>query len=215
MQCLTVSVHAKQSVLIQPELCIFLLWMFYNLSLLSSLGRARNLILISVQFSSIQLLSCVRLFVTPWTAAHQASLSITNSRSKFKLMSIKSVMPSNLLIFCHPLPLLLSIFPSIRVFPNESVVRVRWPKYWSFSFSWMNEYSSEYSGLISFRMDWFDINLINYNFTLLSKSVKSSSLISTQFKCTQIHLYFFCASTALGYYYFVYVIDASTRLCVT
>jgi len=97
--------------------------------------------------------SCVWLFVTPRTAAHQASLSITNSWSLLKLMSIESVMPSNHLILRHPLLLLPSIFPSIRVFSNESVLRVRWPKYWSFSFSISP--SNEYSGLISFRMDWF------------------------------------------------------------
>ena len=86
-------------------------------------------------FSSVQSLSCVRLFATPWTAACQASLSITNSQSLLKLMSIKSVMPSNHLILCHPLLLLPSLFPSIRVFSNESVLRIMWPKYWSFSFS--------------------------------------------------------------------------------
>ena len=102
-------------------------------------------------FSSVQLLSCIRLFVTPWTAARQASLSITNSWSLLKLMSIKSVMPSNHLILCHPLLPLPSIFPSISVFSNESVLRIRWPKYWSFSFSISP--SNEYSGLISFRID--------------------------------------------------------------
>ena len=108
----------------------------------------------SVQFSSTQLLSCVWLFVTPWTAAHKASLSITISKSFLKFMSIKSVMPFNHLILSHPLLLLPSIFPSIRVFSNESVLSIRWPKYWSFSFS--NSPSNEYSGLISFRIDWFD-----------------------------------------------------------
>ena len=93
--------------------------------------------------------------MTPWTAACQASLSITNSRSLLKLKSIESVMPSNHLILCRPLLLLPSIFPSIRVFSNDSVLRIRWPKYWSFSFSISP--SSEYSGLISFRMDWLDI----------------------------------------------------------
>ena len=100
------------------------------------------------QFSSVQLLSRVRLFVTPWTAASQASLSITNSQSLLNLTSIKLAMPSNHLIFCHPLLLLPSIFPSIRVLANESVLRIRWPKYWSFSFSISP--SNEYSGLISF-----------------------------------------------------------------
>ena len=105
----------------------------------------------SVQFSSV---SHVWLFATPWTGARQASLSITNSRSLLKLMSIELVTPSNHFIFCCP-PLLLSIFPSIRVFSNESVLCIRRPKYWSFSFSISP--SNEYSGLISFRMDWFDL----------------------------------------------------------
>ena len=105
------------------------------------------------QFSSIQSLSPVQLFVTSWTAARQASLSITNSWSLLKLMSIESVMPSNHLILCHPL-LPPSIFPSIRVFSNESAFRIRWPKYRRFSFSISP--SNEYSGLISFKMDWLD-----------------------------------------------------------
>ena len=106
-------------------------------------------------FSSVQLLSCLWLFATPWTAAHKASLSITNSWSLLKLMSIESVMPSNHLILCRPLLLLLSIFPSIRVFSNESVLRITWLKYWSFSSSISP--TNEYSGLISFRIDWFDL----------------------------------------------------------
>ena len=105
--------------------------------------------------SSVQSLSRVQLFVTPWTAACQASLSITNSQSLLKLMSIESVMSPNYLILCCPLLFLPSIFPSIRVFPNESVLCIRWSKYWSFSFSVRS--SSEYSGLISFRMDWLDL----------------------------------------------------------
>ena len=105
-------------------------------------------------FSSLQSLSRVQLFVIPWTAVHQASLSITNSQSLLKLMSIESVMPSNHLILCHPL-LPPSIFPSMRVFSKESALRSRWPKYWNFSFSISS--SSEYSGLISFRMDWLDV----------------------------------------------------------
>ena len=104
---------------------------------------------------SVQSLSHVRLFETPWTAAHQASLSIINSQSLLKLMSIKLVMTSNHLILCHPLLLLPSIFPSIRVFSNESVLHIRWPNYWSFSFSISP--SKEYSGLISFRIDWLDL----------------------------------------------------------
>ena len=108
--------------------------------------------LFSVQSKS---LSCVQVFATPWMAACQASLSITNFRSLHKLMSIESVMPSNHLILCRPLHLLPSIFPSIRVFSNESALRIRWPKYWSFSFSISP--SNEYSGLICFRMDWLDL----------------------------------------------------------
>ena len=107
----------------------------------------------TIWFSSVQLLSRVWLSATPWTAKHQASLSITNSWRLLKLMSITLVMPSNHLILCRPLLLLPSVFPSIRVFSNESVLHIRWPKYWSFSFS----PSSEYSGLISFRMDWLDL----------------------------------------------------------
>ena len=103
----------------------------------------------------VQLLSCVRLFATPWTAAHQASLSITNSWSSPKPMSIELVMPFNHLIFCCPLFLLPSIFPSTRVFSSESALRIGWPKYWSFSFNISP--SNEYSGLISFRMDWLDL----------------------------------------------------------
>ena len=108
-----------------------------------------------VQFSPVQLLSHVRLFATPWTAALQASLSITNSQSLLKLMSIESVMPCNHLILCCPLLLPPSIFPSIWIFSSESVLCIRWPKYWSFSFSISP--SNEYSGLISYRMDWFNL----------------------------------------------------------
>ena len=108
-----------------------------------------------LMFSSVQSLSSVQLFATPWTAAHQASLSITNSRGLLKLTSIESVTPSHHLILCHPLLLLPSIFPSTRIFSNESVLRIRWPKGWSFSFSLSP--SNEYSGLISFRMDWLDL----------------------------------------------------------
>ena len=108
-----------------------------------------------VYISSVQSLSRVQLFGTPWTAACQASLSINNFWSLLKLMSIESVMPSNHLILCRPLLLLPSIFPSIRVFSSESVLRIRWPKYWSFSFSISP--SNKYSGLISFRMDCLDL----------------------------------------------------------
>ena len=103
----------------------------------------------------VEFLSHVRLFVTPWTAAHQTPLSFTISWSLLKLMSIKSVMPSNHLNLCRPLFLLSSVFPSIRVFSNESVLQIRWPKYWSLSFSISP--STEYPGLISFRVDWFDL----------------------------------------------------------
>ena len=108
-----------------------------------------------VQFSSVQLLSHVWLFMTPWTAACQASLSITNSQSLLKLMSIDLVMPFNYLILCCPLLPLPSIFPSIRFFSIESLLCIRWPKYWSFSFS-ISPFN-DYSGLISFRIDWFDL----------------------------------------------------------
>ena len=109
----------------------------------------------TLQFSPFQSLSCVQLFVTPWTAACQASLSTTNSQNLLKLMSMESVIPSNHIIFCRPLLLLPSIFPSIRIFSNESVLHIKWSKYWSFSFS-INP-SNDYSRLISFRMDWLDL----------------------------------------------------------
>ena len=137
-------------------------------------------------FSSVQLLSCVQLFVTPWTAACQASLSITNSRSFLKLMSIESVMPSNRLSLCRPLLLPPSVFPSIRVFSNESALRIRWPKYWSVSFSSCP--SNEYPGLISFRMDWFD--LLKVQRTLKSllqhQSSKASILQHSAFFIVQL-----------------------------
>ena len=106
-------------------------------------------------FSTVQLLSHVWIFVTPWTATSQASLSITNSWSLLKLVSIESLMPSNHLILCHPLLLPPSVFPNIRVFSNEPILPIRWPKYWSFSFSIIP--SSEYSRLISFRIDWLGL----------------------------------------------------------
>ena len=116
-------------------------------------GRSDNKT--ATTFSSVQLLCRVQLFATPWTAARQASLSITNSQSLLKLMSVESVMPSNHLILCRPLLLPPSVFPSIRVFSDELVLLIRWPKYWSFNFSVSP--SNEYSGLISFRMDWLDL----------------------------------------------------------
>ena len=126
------------------------------------------------QFSAVQLLSHVRLFAIPWTAACQASLSIANSWSLLELMSIKSVMPSNHLILWHPL-LLPSIFPSIRIFSSESVLCIRWPKYWSFSFSISP--SNEYSGLISFRMDWFDLLAVQGTLKSLSQPQGSKASI--------------------------------------
>ena len=128
-----------------------------------------------VQFSSVQLLSHVRLFATPWTAARQASLSITNSRSLLKLKSIESVMPSNHLILCHPLLLLPSIFPSIRVFSNETVLHIRWPKYWSFSFS-ISPFN-EYSGLIPFRINWFDLLAVHGTLKSLLQHHSAKALI--------------------------------------
>ena len=125
-------------------------WILFRLT-----PKLENLVYLKLPFSSVQWLSHVRLFATPWTAAHQASLSITNTQSLPKLMSTESVMPSNHFILCHTLLLLPSIFPNIRVFSNESVLRIRWPKYWSFSFNISP--SNEHSGLISFRMDWLDL----------------------------------------------------------
>ena len=113
---------------------------------------------LEILFSAVQLLSRVQLFSTPWTAAHQASLSITSSQSLFKLMSIESVMPSNHLILYRPLLLLSRIPPSIRIISNELFLRIRWPKYWSFSLSISP--SNDYSGLIFFRMDWLDLLMI-------------------------------------------------------
>ena len=128
---------------------------------------------------SVQSLSRVRLFATPWPVAHQASLSITNSQSLLKLMSIELVMPSNHLILCRPLLLLPSIFPSVRVFSSESVLRIRWPKYWSFSFSISP--SNEYSGLISFRMHWLD--LLAVQGTLKSLQHHSNTTATPQQLC--------------------------------
>ena len=129
--------------------------------------------------SSVQPLSHVRLFVTPWTAARQASLSITNSRGLLKLMSIESVMPSNHLIFCHSLLLLPSIFPSVRVFSKEPALCIRWPKYWRFSFSISP--SNEYSGLISCKIDWFDILAVQGTLkSLLQHNSLKASILHTQ-----------------------------------
>ena len=127
-----------------------------------------------IKFSSVQSLSHVQLFATPWTRAHQASLSIINSMRLLKLMSIESVMSSNHLL-CHPLLLPPSIFPSIRVFSNESALRIRWPKHWNFSFSISP--SNEYSGLISFRMDWLDLLAIQGTLKSLLQNHNSKASI--------------------------------------
>ena len=138
------------------------------------------------QFSSVQSLSHVRLFATPWTTARLASLSITNSRSPPKPMSIEPVVPSNHLILCHPLLLLPSIFPSIRVFSNESALPIRWPKYWSFSFNISP--SNEHPGLISFRMDWVDLLAVQGTLKSLLRhhSSKASILRCSAFFIVQL-----------------------------
>jgi len=149
-------------------------------------------LLTSVQVSSVQSLSRVQLSATPWIAAHQASLSITNSRSSLKLTSIELVMPSSHLILCHPLLLLPPVPPSIRVFSNESTLRIRWPKYWSFSFSIIP--SKEHPGLISFRMDWLDLFAVQGTLKSLLQhhSSKASILWRSAFftvQLTSIHDY--------------------------
>ena len=134
----------------------------------------------NVRFSSVQSLSRVLLFATPWTAARQPFLSIANSQSLLKLMSIESVMPSNHLMLCRPLLLPPSIFPSIRVFSNESVIHIRWPKYWSFSF--IISPSNDYSGLISFRMDWLALLAVQGTVTsLLQHHSSKASILRTSF----------------------------------
>ena len=134
--------------------------------------------------SLVQSLDLVQLFVTPWTPARQASLSITNYQSLHKLRSIESAMPSNHLILCRPLLLLLSIFPSITVFSSESVLRIRGPKYWSFSFSISP--SNEYSGLISFRMDWFSLQSTGLSSVFSNTSSKGSILRRSAFFIVQL-----------------------------
>ena len=170
------------------------------------------------------LLSHVQLFVTPWTVAHQASLSITISWSLLKLMSIESVMPSNQLILCRPLLLLPSIFPSIRVFSHESVPHIRWSKYWSFSFSISP--SSEYSGLISFRIDWFNILAVEQTLkNLQHNSLKASVLQCLVFFVVQLsHSYMTTGKTidltrwtfvskimSLLFFFFFIVVDFVTH----
>ena len=137
-------------------------------------------------FSSVQSLSRVQLFTIPWTVARQASLSIINSQSLLKLVPIESVMPSNHIILCHPLLLPASVFPSIRDFSDESVVRIRWPKYWNFSFSISP--SNEYSGLVSFRMEWLDLLAVQgtLNSLLQHHSSKASILQCSAFFIVQL-----------------------------
>ena len=155
---------------IQPELTLF---------------TSLQLTFSSVQFSSVQSLSRVRLFATPWIAACQASLSITNSRSSLRLTSIESVMPSSHLILCRPLLLVPPIPPSIRVFSNESTLRMRWPKYWGFSFSIIP--SKEHPGPISFRMDWLDLLAVQGTLkSLLQHQFKSINSLVLSFLYTPI-----------------------------
>ena len=145
-------------------MCYFTLFLYF-----------RSMVWILVQFSSVQLLSHVRLFVTPWIAAHQASLCIINSRRLLKLMSIELVMPSSHLILCRPLLLWPPIPPSVRVFSNESTLHMRWPKYWSFSFSISP--SNEHPGLISFRMDWLYLLAVQETLKSLLQHHSSKPLI--------------------------------------
>ena len=160
------------------EVCTFFLWLF-ALSMKPNLNIYIYIHIYEILFSSVQSLRCILSLATPWTAAQQVSLSITNTLSLLKLMSIKSVMPSNHLILYHSLLLLLSISPSIRIFSTESVLCIR-SKYWSFSFSISP--SNEYSGLISFRMDWFDLLAVQGTKSLLQhhdfKSIQNSSVLS-------------------------------------
>ena len=148
--------------------------------------------------SSGQSLSRFQLSVTPWTAVHQASLSITNSQSLLKLMSIKPVMPSSRFILCRPFLLLSSIFPSIRVFSNESVLHIKWPKCWSFSFSISP--SNEYSGLISFRMDWFDFLAVQGTLKSLLQHHSSKALVfSFLYGSTLIFIHDYWKNHSLDY----------------
>ena len=153
-------------------------WFIFMFSLLNPIRKGTKTF---VYVSSFQSLSHVRVFVTPWTAARQASLSITNSQSLFKLMSTESVIQSNHLIFCHPL-FLPSMFPSIRVFSSELTLCIRWPKYWSFSFN--IKPSNEYSKLISFRMDWLGLPPVQG----LSRVFSNTTVPKHQFFGTQLSL---------------------------
>ena len=155
------------------------------------------------QFSSVQSLSCVQLFAIPWIAARQASLSVTNTQSLLKLMSIELLMPSNHLILCHLLLLLPSIFPSIRVFSSESVLCIRWPKYWSFSFSISP--SEEYSGLIFFRIDWFDIFAVQgpLKSFLHHHSSKASILRHSAFFMVQLSHPYMTTGKTIAFFFFL------------
>ena len=179
-QILYLLSHWRSPALLPPPFSrlLWLIWKWFAKYLTTHRARSPTV----VQFSSVQSLSRVRLFVTPWTTAHQASLSITNSQRSLKLMSIVSVMPSNHLILCRPLLLPTSIFPSIRVFSNEPVPRIRWPKCWSFSISISP--SNEYSGLISFRMDW----LISLQSKGLSRVFSNTTVHKDQFFSPQLSL---------------------------
>ena len=170
------------------ESCYFSYYCYYSviIQIISYYPVIIQIITETVIISSVQSLSHVWFFATPGTAARQASLSIINSLSLFKLMSIKSVMPSNHLILCHPLLLPPSIFPSIRVFSNESVLHIRWPKYWSFSIS----PSNEHSGLISFIIDWFDLLAIQGTLKSLLQYHSSKASI---LRCVYIYI---CASSS-------------------
>ena len=202
--CLTLFDHMDTRPLGSPVHGIsqasILEWVAISISKWSFLTQELNLWLLhcrqilycraTVQFSSVQLLSRVWLFATPWITARQASLSITNSWSLPKLIFIKSVMPSSHLILCHPLFFLPSIPPSIRVFSNESTLRRRWPKYWSFSFNISP--SNEHPGLISFRMDWLDLLAVQGTLKSLLQhhSSKASVLWLSAFFTVQLsHLY--------------------------
>ena len=166
-------------------------WMIHCVNILCFMfTNSSVLFCCSVQFTSVQSLSHVRLFETLWITAHQVSLSITNSRSSLKLMSIESVIPSSHLILCGPLLLLPSIFPRIRVFSNESALRIRWPKYWSFSFNISP--SNEHPGLISFRMNWLDLLAVQGTLKSLLQhhNSKASILLHSAFFTVQLsHLY--------------------------
>ena len=216
-----VCVLAK-SLQLWPTLCDTMDWSPPGSSVLGIL-QARILEWVAIafcRFSSVQLLCRVWLFVTPWTAACQASLSITNSQSLPKLMSIELVMPSNRLILCRPLLLLPSIFPSIGIFSNESALCIRWPKYWSFSFNISPSY--EHPGLISFRMDWLDLLAVQGTLKSLLQhhSSKASILLSSAFFIVQLsHPYMTTGKTiALTRWTFIgnvmsLLFNMLTRLC--